>query len=219
MTTIRCAAHLLRRDMILLRRNPTTALLPLLFFVMMTAIFPLTLGPSAQTLNAAAPAIIWSAALLSSLLTQDSLFRHDAEDGTLEQMLLSGRPMALVALTKTAIHWLSFGVPLIFVAPLLGAWLAMEDSEVWRLMLTLPLGAGVFSLFSVFTAALLAGERTNSFLGALICLPLCLPAIIFAAAAARGESAPLLLLAALFVFSLTVLPLATGGALRIGISS
>ncbi len=210
------ASALFWRDVMLLARNPAAALFPLLFFVMATAVFPLALGPSPALLREAAPGVIWSMALFASLLNQESLFRADYEDGALEQILLSGQPAAMLVLAKTAAHWLAFGVPLAIVSPLLGAWLAMSGDEIIRLTLTMPLGAGVFSLFSVFTAALLAGGGGNRFLGALISLPLCLPAVIFAAAAVRGESAPLLLLLAFFVFSLSVLPVAAGGALRIG---
>ncbi|MGI9296614.1 MAG: heme exporter protein CcmB [Gammaproteobacteria bacterium] len=215
---MRCAWILLRRDIALLARNPSAALLPPMFFVLAAAVFPLAAGPSPETLRATAPGVFWSAALLSSLLTQDSLFRADYEDGALEQMLLSGRPAILIALAKAAAHWLSFGAPLILAAPLLGLWLAMSGEEIIALFWTVPLGAGVFSLLSVFAAALLVGARANQFLGALITLPLCMPAVIFAAAAARGETAPLLFLAALFALSATVLPPAAAGALRIGVA-
>ena len=202
----------------LLARNPSAALLPPMFFALAAAVFPLAAGPSPETLRAAAPGVIWSSALLSSLLTQDSLFRADCEDGALEQMLLSGRPAILIALAKAAAHFVAFGAPLLLVAPLLGLWLAMSGEEIAALFWTLPLGAGVFSMLSVFAAALLVGARANQFAGALITLPLCLPAVIFAAAAARGESAAFLFLAALFALSATVLPPAAAGALRIGIS-
>lgn len=215
---MRCVWVLLRRDIVLLARNPSAALIPPLFFVFVAAMFPLAAGPSPETLRAAAPGVFWSAALLSSLLTQDSLFRADYEDGALEEMLLSGRPAILIALAKAAAHWLSFGAPLLLAAPLLGAWLAMSGEEAAALLWTLPLGAGVFSLLSVFSASLLIGARANQFLGALITLPLCAPAVIFAAAASRGETAPLLFLAALFALSATILPPAAAGALRIGVA-
>lgn len=211
-----CAWQLLRRDLLLVARNPSSALLPLIFFVLAAAVFPLAISPKAEMLRAAAPGVIWSAALLSSLLTQDALFRADYEDGSLEQMLSSGRPLILFALAKTAAHWLAFGAPLTLASPLLGLWLAMDGGEIVLLMLTLPLCSGVFSFLSVFAAALLAGADASRFLGALLTLPLCLPAVIFAAAAARGDLAPFLFLGALFAMSATVLPIAAAGALKNG---
>ena len=204
------------RDMTLLGRRPGDWLIPLLFFLMTAAMFSLALGPDKERLRNAAPGAIWAAALLSSLLSQDSLFRADSDDGALEQMLLSGRPPILLALAKTAAHWLSFGAPLTCMSPLLGAWFSLSANETLRLAMTLPLGTGVFSLLSVFAAALLVGGRRNHFLGAALCLPLCLPTVIFAAAATRGETAPLLLLAAMLTFSATILPVAAAGALRLG---
>ncbi|MGI9306142.1 MAG: heme exporter protein CcmB [Gammaproteobacteria bacterium] len=208
--------HVLRRDMILLARSPGESLVPLAFFAAMVAVFPLALNPAPELLRDAAPGIIWSAAMLSALLTQDFLFRADYEDGALEQLLLSGRPPVLLVLAKTAAHWLAFGAPLALISPLLGLWLAMDANEILRMLITLPLGAGVFSMFAVFSAALLCGGRANRFLGALIMLPLCAPAVIFAAAAARHGGTALLLLGALFCGTATVLPWAAAGALKIG---
>lgn len=213
---MRGAWALLRRDMLLLARNPGEWLVPLAFFLMVTAVFPLALGPAPQSLRAAAPGIIWTAALLSSLLVQHALFRADHEDGTLEQILISGQPMILLILAKTAAHWLASGAPLTLLAPLSAVWLQLSGDELMRLLITLPLGTGVFSLLSAFAAALLAGARNSHFLAALLCAPLCMPTVIFAAAAVRGETAPLLLLAALFMLAVTVLPLAAAGALRLG---
>ena len=202
--------------MLLLSRRPGDLLLPPVFFAVVAAVFPLALAPSPEVLRSAAPGVIWSAAALSSLLTQDFLFRGDREDGALEQMLLSGRSAALLVLAKAAAHWLAFGAPLAVVSPLLGLWLAMDGGEIARMLWILPLCAGVFSMLSVFAAALLVGGRPNHFLGALITLPLCAPAVIFAAAAVRGGTAPLLLLAALFAGTATVLPWAAAGALQTG---
>ena len=203
------------RDIMLLARNPREALLPLLFFLMMAAIFPLVLGPSADTLSVYAPAIIWSAALLASLLTQESLFNEDYQSGVLEQMLLSGQPMILIVLGKALAHWLAFGMTITLATPLLGVWFSMDADDAIKLMLTLPLGTAIFSMLAVFAAALLA-RGGGRFLGALICLPLCMPVIIFASAAAQGQRASFWLLAALLAFSITVLLPAAAGALRLG---
>jgi heme exporter protein B len=209
---------LFRRDVLLAARNPGEWATPLVFFLLVAAVFPLAVGPAPDVLRRIAPGVIWAVALLSSLLSQDSLFRADADDGALEQILLSPHPLALSVLAKTAAHWLAFGMPLVILAPLLGAWMQMRAGEIWILVITLPLGTAIFSMLAAFAAALSAGARRRNFLGALIALPLCLPAVIFAAAAVHSESpaASLLLLAALFTLSLTILPLAAAGALRVG---
>lgn len=208
---------LLRRDLLLAARNPGEWATPPVFFLLVAAVFPLAIGAAPAALRAAAPGVIWAAALLSSLLSQDSLFRADADDGALEQILLSPTPLPLLVLAKAAAHWLAFGMPLVALSPLLGAWLSLSGGEILILLATLPLGAAVFSLLAAFAAALSVGARRRHFLGALLALPLCLPAVIFGAAALQAESpiAPLLLLAALFFLSLTILPPAAAGALRL----
>ncbi|MDM5147453.1 heme exporter protein CcmB [Candidatus Persebacteraceae bacterium Df01] len=209
---------LLRRDLLLAARNPGDWLTPLIFFLLVAAVFPLAVGPEPDTLRRIAPGVIWSLALLSSLLSQDAIFRSDAEDGVLEQLLLSPQPLVLAVLAKTAAHWLAYCAPLVLLAPLLGVWLQLPADSLGVLLLTLPLGTGIFSLLAAFCAALLTGARRSHFLGALLALPLCLPAVIFAAATVTAvtPAAPLLLLAALFMLSLTVLPIATATALRLG---
>ena len=208
---------LLRRDLLVVARNPGDWLTPLLFFVMVAAIFPLALGPAPDTLRLLAPGIIWAVALLSSLLSQESLFRADFEDGTWEQILLSSQPLVLAVLAKTVTHWLVCGAPLIVLAPLLGAWMHLPAEDLLILAISLPLGTGVFSLLAAFAAALLVGAPRARFVGAVLALPLCAPALIFAAGAVTSGTpkAALLLLAAFFTLSLTVLPLAAAGALRL----
>lgn len=206
---------LLKRDLLLVIRDPGEWITPLVFFLLVITIFPLAISPAPEVLRLIAPGIIWAVALLSSLLSQDMLFRQDAEDGSLEQILLLPQPLVVVVLAKTAAHWLAYGAPLLVLAPVLGAWMHMRPNELGILLITLPLGTGIFSLLAAFSAALLAGVRHNHFLGALIVLPLCLPAIIFAAASVSGDTAaPPLLLGALFMLSLTVLPFVTAGALH-----
>lgn len=215
MKAILWAWRALRRDALLLARRPGEALAPFMFFIMVAAVFPLALGGSPETLRAAAPGVIWSAALLASLLAQDFLFRADEADGVLEQMALSGRPLELLALAKSVAHFCATGAPAALSAPLLGAWFSLPPEQTLRLLWALPLGAGVFSMLAVFAASLTAGGRRNNFMGALISLPLAAPAVIFGAASAEGERAPMLLLAALFAFSAAVLPVASAAALRL----
>ncbi len=207
---------LLKRDVLLAARSPGEWAIPLIFLVAVSAVFPLALGPAPEVLSRIAPGLIWAIALLCSLLTQDALFRDDAEDGALEQLLLAPQSLVMAVLGKAAAHWVSSAIPLIVLAPMLGAWMHMDGQDLAVLMLSLPLGTGIFSLLAVFAASLAAGTRRGNFLGALLALPLCMPAVIFAAAAVTtaDSAAALLLLAALFAFLLTVMPFAAAGALR-----
>jgi heme exporter protein B len=206
---------LLQRDVLLAFRDLGMIITPLAFFLLAVTIFPLAISADPYILRRIAPGVIWSMALLSALLPQEAIFLRDAEDGTLEQLMLLPQPLLLLVLAKVLMHWLAFGVPLLVLAPVLGAWMQMSSDELLMLLLTLPLGTGVFSLLATFSAALLVGVRGSHFLGALIALPLCLPTIIFASAAISSDTAaPLLLLAALFTGSLTLLPFAIVGALN-----
>ena len=205
---------ILKQELMLIARTPEDWITPLIFFVLVIVIFPLSISPTPEILRIVAPGAIWAVALLASLLSQNNLFKQDYEDGTLTLLLLSVQPTILVVLAKCTAHWLSFGVPLIVLAPILGLWMHMQSDELIMLLISLPLGTGIFSLLATFSAALLVSSSNTHFISALIALPLCLPAIIFASATIYSTNlAPLLLLAALFTLFLTFLPLITSKTL------
>ena len=149
------------------------------------------------------------------------MYRADHADGTLEQMLLSGQPLAWLVLAKTAAHWTASGLPLVLVSPLLAISLGVPPDALSVLMASLALGTGILSALGAIGAALTLGLRRGSVLLSLLVLPLAMPALIFGARgvdmAIHGEVArgPLLLLGAMFVLSLTLSPLAVTAALRI----
>src|SRR5271168_1365175 len=109
---------ILRRELRLSFRRPEQLIQPLVFFLIVTTLFPLGLSVQLSLLRDMAPAVLWVAALLSSLLSVDSLFRSDADDGTLEQLALSGQSLTVIVAAKTVAHWLVSGVPLVVVSPL-----------------------------------------------------------------------------------------------------
>ena len=202
---------MLRRELSLYARAPARWLLPVVFFTLAVAVFSIALGGDPAVLRRAAPGVLWASVLFSSLLAAENLFRPDWEDGVIEQMLLSPRPLVLLVAVKITAHWIASVAPL-FVALPAGAFLLQNFSPA--LWAVLPLAAAAFHLCGGFCAALLAGESRGGFLAALLMLPLAAPTLIFAAAAAQNRAA-LLFLAALCAFSLTVFLPAAAGALRI----
>ncbi len=218
---IGAACLLYRRDLLLAVRHWGQVAQPLLFFAMVTTLFPLALGPELASLRQVAAGILWVAALLASLLGVELLFRADHADGTLEQMLVSGQPLALLALAKGAAHWTICGLPLVLVSPLVATGLGVPTDALCVLMISLGLGTGILSALGAIGSALTLGLRRGSMLMSLLVLPLAMPALIFGARAIdmaiHGESArgPLLLLAAMLVLAITLTPPAVAAALRI----
>lgn len=196
---------------------------PLIFFAVVTTLFPLAISPSLDELRNIAAGIVWVAAMLAALLALESLFRPDIEDGTTEQWALSGQPLALLLLAKTVTHWLLTGLPLVIMAPLVGTALGMPMS-IWPVLVgSLALGTACLSMLGAIGAALTASMRRGSALLALLVLPLEMPVLIFGARAVdlamHGEAAtgPLNLLAALLLLCLALGPLAMNAAMRISI--
>ncbi len=208
------------RDLRLSVRHGADTLAALMFFVIASALFPLAVGPAPETLARLAPGIVWVCALLAALLPLDRLFGADFEDGTLDQLLLSGLPAALVALAKAISHWFSTGLPLLVVAVPVSLMLNLDNDALPVLIAGLLPGTALLSLFGTAGAALVIGARRGGVLLPLLVLPLTAPVVIFGVAAADAASqgmsfeAPLLFLAALFAGALPLCPLAAGAALR-----
>jgi heme exporter protein B len=215
---------LLRRDLILAFRRRAELMNPLLFFVLVTALFPLGIGTDPLLLKAVGPGVIWVAALLASLLSLESVFRSDFEDGSLEQFLLSAHPVSILVMAKVLAHWLVTGLPLLIVAPLLGVLLDLPGTSIKVVMLTLVLGTPVLSLVGSIGVALTVGLRRGGMILSLLVLPLYVPVLIFAAnavetaAAGLPITAHLSMLSGLLVLALSLSPLATAAALRVSLS-
>jgi heme exporter protein B len=214
---------LFERDLRLAMRRWDQVADPLVFFVMVTTLFPLALSPELSRLRDVAPGVLWVAALLSSLLAADSLLKSDAQDGTLEQYVLSGQPLTWLLLAKTAAHWMLSGVPLVLMSPLVALALGAPTSALDTVIASLLMGTLTLSLLGAIGAALTIGLRRGSLLLALLVLPLAMPLLIFGARAVElaiaGEpvAGPMYLLGALLVLTLTLAPLTTAAAVRISI--
>src|SRR5690606_36943939 len=154
-----------------------------LFFVLVVALFPLASSPRAEFLLGIAPGVLWIAALLSSLLSLNLLFRADMEDGTMEQLLSMPVPLAWIMLGKIAAHWLVTGLPLVLMAPVLGITYHLPAAAMGTLVLSLLLGTPTLSLVGAIGAALTAGLRQAGVLLALMVTPLMLPVLMLGARA------------------------------------
>ena len=212
---------LLRRELRLAARRPVDALLPVGFFLVAASLFPLGVGPEPQLLRTMAPGVAWVTALLASMLSVQHLYAGDLADGSLDQQLLAPQPALVVALAKSAAHWLIHGLPLIVAAPLVGLWFDLSAPALAALVAGLALGTPILSLLGGLGAALTLGLRSGGMLLILIVLPLAVPALIFGAAAVAAveagtsPSGHFSLLGALFIATLLGVPPATAAALRI----
>jgi heme exporter protein B len=211
------------RDLRLAFRHWDQVIQPLIFFVVVTTLFPLAISPSLDELRRIAPGVVWVAAMLASLLALESLFRADVEDGTMEQWTLSGQPLSVMLLAKTATHWLLAGLPIVLMAPLVGTALGMPQS-VWPVLAgSLALGTASLSVLGAIGAALTVAVRRGSVLLALLVLPLQMPVLIFGARAVdlamQGEAVagPLNLLAAMLLLFISLGPFAMAAAMRISV--
>jgi heme exporter protein B len=215
---------LLRRDLRLAFLVGGGPFLGLAFFLTVTALLPLGIGARLALLGQAAGGFLWVAAALSALLSLDRLFQADAEDGSLEQLVLGPMALELAVLAKCLAHWLTTGLPLALAAPVLGVLLNLPEAGYLPLMASLLIGSPVFSLVGGIGAALTAGLRRGGLLLSLLVLPLFVPTIIFGAGAVSAAvngfdpGAALLFLAATTLVALVIAPVASAAALRIQFS-
>lgn len=215
---------LLRRDLLLAFRRRSELLFPVFFVLVVVSLFPLGIGPGPQLLARIAPGVVWIAALLATVVSLDSLFRSDFEDGTLEQFVISGHPLSLIALAKTLAHWLVAGLPLVLLSPLLALWMNLPEQAIGAMIASLALATPILSLIGAIGAGLTISLKRGGQLLSLLVFPLYVPVLIVATAAimAAGDGLPFsaflgLLLAGL-VTSFTLAPFAAAAALKISLS-
>ena len=215
-------ARLLGRELLLAWRHAADTLASVLFFVLAAALFPLAVGPEPRLLATLAPGVVWVCALLAALLPLDRLFGADAEDGSLDQLLLAGHSAGAIALVKAAAHWVATGLPVLLAAGPVAVMLRLPDAALPVLLLGLLLGSASLSLLGTVGAALVLGARRGGVLLPLLVLPLAVPTLIFGAGAVSAAAMDLparpylLFLAAILLGFGALCPLAAGAALRAG---
>lgn len=211
---------LLRRELLLAWRQPGDAATVLAFFVLAAVLFPFGVGPEPNMLAAMASGIVWVTALLAAMLSLERLFQADLEDGSLELLALLPSPFWLAVAAKIAAHWLTTGLPLLVVAPVVALLFNLPEAGYPVLLAALALGTPAISLIGAVGAGLTLGARRGGVLLALLVLPLLVPVLIFGAAAVDAVLAGLsprphlLLLGGLLLAALVLCPWAATAAVR-----
>ena len=212
---------LVQRDLLMAWRRSSDIFSVVMFFILAVVLFPLGVGPELDTLRKIAPGIIWVAALLAAMLSLDQLFQSDADDGSLDLLLLAPIPLETIVIAKCCAHWMVTGLPLILVAPILGILLNLPLSGLAVMILTLVISTPTISLLGSVGAALTIGARRGGVLVALLILPLLTPILIMSAnavdlALVGLNYTPLIaLLGALFLICLVICPFVAAAALRL----
>ncbi len=215
----------LRRDLLLAYRRRSDFMNPLAFFLIVCSLFPLGIGPNPQQLALLAPGILWVVALLACMLASDTLFRHDFDDGSLEQMILSPAPLYLQVMAKTLSHWLLTGFPLTLLSPLLAVLLQLPSSGLLALCLSMAIGSASLSFIGAIGAGLTVGLRKGGLLLSLIILPLYIPVLIFGVSTVKSavDGLPyigtLAVLGAFLAMAVTLAPLAIAAAVKISVDN
>ncbi len=214
---------LLKRDLALAIKAGGGFGLALAFFLIVTVLVPFGVGPETGILSQIAPGILWIGALLACLLSLDRVFQLDWEDGSLDLLATSPLPLEGVAAIKALAHWLTTGLPLVALAPVLGILLNLpSDGYIW-LIASLLAGTPALSAIGTFGAALTVGIRRGGLLLSLLVLPLYVPTLLFGALVvtrgAQGADAltPLAMLGGITLISIAALPFAAASALRVNL--
>ncbi len=211
------------RDLLIALRHRSDVLTTFFFFVIVVSLFPLGVGSEPDTLREIAPGVVWVAALLAAMLSLARMFGTDYADGSLEQLVLTPQPLVVLVMAKAAAHWLTTGLPLVLIAPVLGLQFDLPGDSLATLLLSLLIGTPVLSLIGAAGAALTLGVRGGAALTSLLVLPLYVPVLIFgagavvASVAGTGAAGHLSLLGAMLMIALVFAPWATAVALRISL--
>ncbi len=214
---------LVRRDLRLAFRRGGDSVNVMIFFLLTVTLFPFAVGPEAAILMRISPGVIWVAALLAAMLSLDRLFRGDFDDGSLDLLILGPLPLEVTVLAKCLAHWLTTGLPLVIVSPLLAVLLSMDGEGFATLIGTMLLGTPILSLIGAIGAALTVSLRSGGVLISLLVLPLYIPVLIFGVGAVDAAVYGLaarphgLVLGAMLVAALPLGPWASAAALRLSV--
>lgn len=214
-------AAIIRQTVFLSYRVGGGALVGVLFFLSVLVVIPFGVGPDLSLLAKIGPAILWIGALLATLLGLDRMFQDDRDDGSLDQLVLSGMSLEMVVLAKAAGHWVATGLPLVVATPVLGLMLNLEPAVLWAVTLTLAVGTPALTLIGTIGAAMMVALRRGGMMIAVLILPFTVPVLIFGVAAANavvsdidGFGQPFLFLCAFTLFSLVISPFAGAAAIK-----
>ena len=211
------------RDLKMAFRNPSSFLNPLMFFVISVSLFPIAISPEAQTLSSIAPGVIWVITMLSVLLSLNSLFHYDYDNGVLEQMVISHHSLPLILLAKTLAHWILSGLPIIVLSPFLGMALFINTEGIYILILTLIIATPCLSLIGAIGASLVVGIKNSGMLLSLLVFPLYIPILIFATSAVSQSQSnlpidgQLYFLGFILILSLLITPFLSALSLKISL--
>ena len=211
---------IIRRDLSLVIRQGSDAFVVIIFFIVTVTLFPLGVSPDPLILQNLASGIVWVGALLAAMLSLDRLFQTDYDDGSLELLVLSPYPLEIVVLCKCFVHWLTTGLPIMVISPVLALMLNIKTGAFLYLITSMALGTPIISLLGAVGAALVLGSRRSGVLIALLIIPLTIPILLFGVgaiqAATEGYSAssPLMFLGALLLFSIALCPWVIASSLR-----
>ena len=211
---------IIRRDLSLVMRQGSDAFVVLIFFIVTVTLFPLGVSPDPLILQNLASGIVWVGALLAAMLSLDRLFQTDYDDGSLELLVLSPYPLEIVVLCKCFVHWLTTGLPIMVISPVLALMLNIKTDAFLYLITSMALGTPIISLLGAVGAALVLGSRRSGVLIALLIIPLTIPILLFgvgaiqAATEGYNASSPLMFLGALLLFSIALCPWVIASSLR-----
>jgi heme exporter protein B len=223
LSTFSVLYKILARDIKVALRRQSDVMAVFFFFIIAASLFPLGSGADPKLLKAMAPSVLWVTALLSCMLSLSRMYASDHADGTLEQMMLSNQPTVLIVLMKILAHWMLSGLPLVFVAPLIGLQFNLSAAELQVLAISLLMGTLALSLIGSIGAALTLGIRGTGVLIAILVLPLYIPVLVFGAGAVNAVSigmspnGALSLLGGVLAMALVFAPLASAAALKIAL--
>lgn len=214
-----------QRELLYYRQQPQSLLYFLLFFLMILFFFPLSLPPGLLQKTTFIPGLIWTAILLSVLLSSTEMFRQEHAQGVLEQWILSAPSLPLIIFAKLFLYWFCLILCLLLFLPFLALFFNLNGKETLVLGLSFCFATPSLVFLAGFSAAFMLEGQQKGALMAFILFPLALPTLIFASSALTAAvsgmnvSFYLSLLLALSLLSVAFLPLAIAALVRFNVSA
>jgi len=167
---------LLKIESFKLRKKLRAWLGPILIFLLIMISFPLTVELASDELKNVFYSILWLSSLLTVMVSLDSIFLEDFDDGTLEHYLILNNSLFSMILIKIFIYWLLIGIPISILGTFFSISTSGDFSSFYIAFPSMLISSYIFiNLFALGNSLSL---NKGSALGALITMPLLFPVLI-----------------------------------------
>ena len=169
---------LFKRDISIFYKSKSIFILAIIFFLLVTVMLPIGIGPDLKILRSISPGLVWIAFLLSTLLNMPLLFTDDFKDGSLDVIIIESDNPILSILSKILSFWTAVILPIILFIPIAGVMLNLGFDQTSEIIILLLISSPYIILVSAIGSAITIKTINSGLLITSLITPFYIPILI-----------------------------------------